>query len=217
MRPVQNGPRNIGYRPPCPVPFAVALSQRLSICDFSRGDGRQRAAVPSLAMSAPSRNGPCPCGSGVKYKKCCLPKDEAVRAAPPRRFHNVDYRGRSLTVTGSPSRETLDLAADYFERNDADEGFAAQITRFSQPLIKAAGDNPVAIQNAMTLGALLWNVAIADEDVDAALADVMQGMSLSGEDAADFRSIAASMVERHRQMFPALHADRRERCASTED
>ena len=22
------------------------------------------------------RNDPCPCGSGKKYKKCCLPKDE---------------------------------------------------------------------------------------------------------------------------------------------
>lgn len=24
------------------------------------------------------RNDPCPCGSGLKYKKCCLPKDEAA-------------------------------------------------------------------------------------------------------------------------------------------
>jgi len=166
-------------------------------------------------MSAPSRNGPCPCGSGVKYKKCCLPKDEAARAAPPLRAHAVNHRGRSLTVTGSPSRETLDLAADYFDRKDADEGFAAQIMRFSQPLIDAAGDNPVAVQNAMTLGSLLWNVAIAGEDADAALSDVMQGMSLNDGDAADFHSIAAGMVERHKQMFPALHRVRRERCAST--
>ncbi|QHW31836.1 hypothetical protein GZH47_13980 [Paenibacillus rhizovicinus] len=26
------------------------------------------------------RNDPCPCGSGLKYKKCCLSKDEASRA-----------------------------------------------------------------------------------------------------------------------------------------
>lgn len=26
----------------------------------------------------PSRNAPCPCGSGRKYKNCCLPKDRAV-------------------------------------------------------------------------------------------------------------------------------------------
>jgi hypothetical protein len=27
------------------------------------------------------RNDPCPCGSNKKYKKCCLAKDEAARAA----------------------------------------------------------------------------------------------------------------------------------------
>jgi hypothetical protein len=27
------------------------------------------------------RNDPCPCGSGLKYKKCCASKDEAALAA----------------------------------------------------------------------------------------------------------------------------------------
>jgi tetratricopeptide (TPR) repeat protein len=29
-------------------------------------------------MAKPGRNDPCPCGSGNKYKKCCLTKDEAA-------------------------------------------------------------------------------------------------------------------------------------------
>jgi len=29
-------------------------------------------------MARPGRNDPCPCGSGNKYKKCCLLKEEAV-------------------------------------------------------------------------------------------------------------------------------------------
>jgi len=32
-------------------------------------------------MARPGRNDPCPCGSGQKYKKCCLPKDEAADLA----------------------------------------------------------------------------------------------------------------------------------------
>jgi tetratricopeptide (TPR) repeat protein len=32
--------------------------------------------VPSMAK--PGRNDPCPCGSGNKYKKCCLARDEAA-------------------------------------------------------------------------------------------------------------------------------------------
>ena len=30
---------------------------------------------------APGRNAPCPCGSGKKYKQCCLAKDEAAERA----------------------------------------------------------------------------------------------------------------------------------------
>jgi len=29
------------------------------------------------------RNDPCPCGSGRKFKKCCLNRDSAVSAVPP--------------------------------------------------------------------------------------------------------------------------------------
>ena len=32
-------------------------------------------------MSSAGRNDPCHCGSGKKYKKCCLQKDEALAAA----------------------------------------------------------------------------------------------------------------------------------------
>jgi hypothetical protein len=40
------------------------------------------------------RNAPCPCGSGKKYKKCCLGKDEAVGAAAraPAASHEIDER-----------------------------------------------------------------------------------------------------------------------------
>ena len=35
-------------------------------------------------MAKPGRNDPCPCGSGKKYKRCCLAKDEeAERALAP--------------------------------------------------------------------------------------------------------------------------------------
>lgn len=40
------------------------------------------------------RNAPCPCGSGKKYKKCCLGKEEASKAAArtPATLHEMDYR-----------------------------------------------------------------------------------------------------------------------------
>jgi tetratricopeptide (TPR) repeat protein len=47
-------------------------------------------------MAKPGRNDPCPCGSGKKYKRCCLEKDEAAEhtfaapePVPPRQIGNV--------------------------------------------------------------------------------------------------------------------------------
>jgi tetratricopeptide (TPR) repeat protein len=39
-------------------------------------------------MSNIGRNDPCPCGSGKKYKKCCLPRDQA--AQPRRRAEDLE-------------------------------------------------------------------------------------------------------------------------------
>jgi hypothetical protein len=167
-------------------------------------------------MSAPSRNGHCPCGSGVKYKKCCLPKDEAARATARPAPRLVNHRSGLLTTSGNPSAEALDLAADYFERKDAGEGFAAQLMRFSQPLIEAADGEPEKIEKAMTLGMVFWNLAIANGGGEELLTVTLRHIARTEEEAAEFRALAASMVERHREMFPELHAVRRERCVSTE-
>lgn len=40
---------------------------------------RQRALEDELITKKVGRNEPCPCGSGKKYKKCCLPKHEEAR------------------------------------------------------------------------------------------------------------------------------------------
>lgn len=32
-------------------------------------------------MAKTGRNDPCPCGSGQKYKRCCVPRDDAATAA----------------------------------------------------------------------------------------------------------------------------------------
>jgi len=52
----------------------------------ARKTGESRPKVP--------RNAPCPCGSGKKYKKCCLGKDEAVEEEerPPASLHEMDGR-----------------------------------------------------------------------------------------------------------------------------
>ncbi len=74
---------------PVKVRFKEALADRLAVTAlpaaeaWERLEARQRvtdSAVQMLAASdtpvkappKPDRNEPCPCGSGKKYKKCCL-------------------------------------------------------------------------------------------------------------------------------------------------
>jgi hypothetical protein len=39
----------------------------------------ERKNHPIHIMNQPGRNDPCPCGSGKKFKKCCLPAEQAAR------------------------------------------------------------------------------------------------------------------------------------------
>ena len=39
------------------------------------------AATGPTPADKVGRNDPCPCGSGLKYKKCCSAKDDAARSA----------------------------------------------------------------------------------------------------------------------------------------
>ncbi len=41
------------------------------------GDDARRLRASESAPGKVGRNDPCPCGSGKKYKRCCLPKDQA--------------------------------------------------------------------------------------------------------------------------------------------
>lgn len=47
-------------------------------------------------MAKPGRNDPCPCGSGQKYKRCCLQKDEAAERAE----RATAAAARTLAATG---------------------------------------------------------------------------------------------------------------------
>jgi len=88
-------------------------------------------------MAKIGRNDPCPCGSGKKYKQCCLAKDEAAaraaRAAEP--------------VAAPPPRPSL---ADFFQDSD---DHAEQLTEASNAVVDMvhAGNLDAAEQAANDL------------------------------------------------------------------
>jgi tetratricopeptide (TPR) repeat protein len=89
-------------------------------------------------MAKIGRNDPCPCGSGKKYKQCCLAKDEvAARAA---------HAAQQAVL---PPRQTT--AANFFLGDDDDH--ADQLTEASNAVVGMirAGDLDAAEQAANDL------------------------------------------------------------------
>ena len=76
----------------------------------------------------PGRNDPCPCGSGRKYKHCCLPKAEAIA---PEEIGWRRVRRATETLGSDLVREAahhfgeagLDEAWDEFNRFEGEEPF----------------------------------------------------------------------------------------------
>jgi hypothetical protein len=58
-------------------------------------------------MAKISRNAPCPCGSGKKYKKCCLLRKES-EALEQRKFLEQNP-GKALVEVDDLSNSVLDL------------------------------------------------------------------------------------------------------------
>jgi hypothetical protein len=127
----------------------------------------------------PGRNDPCPCGSGKKFKKCHEEQWEA------------DARARQ-----DQERKQ--------RREDAE--LIQALHRFGAPLIQAAGKDSQAVEAAVTLTGLCWDVAMVadDEAREAKIAEVLAEVPEEGR--AMFRKTFEEMTERHRQMFPELHA-----------
>ncbi|MSP17537.1 MAG: hypothetical protein EXR73_13180 [Myxococcales bacterium] len=162
-------------------------------------------------MPTPSKNAPCPCGSGVKYKKCCLPKDQT--AAPPAlpigaRLLRRD--GESFVVSEGVTERMLDGPTRHFKEERRGRGPAQQMVDFAQPLIDAAGDDEAALNRAMTMGMVCWNLALCrDEGSREGLLTTAAGALPDDEQVrSDFREIASTMIARHRSMFPELHRAR---------
>jgi tetratricopeptide (TPR) repeat protein len=68
-------------------------------------------------MAKTGRNDPCPCGSGKKYKNCCLTKDEAAK----RERLAAAVRPAALRLPGVAEEFTVTPAAAYYGYDDTDE------------------------------------------------------------------------------------------------
>ena len=102
----------------------------------------QKAQVQQAVLKKVGRNEPCPCGSGKKYKKCCLMKDEEARSrVSPVDVQKISEREEKKQKRDQIVRQGYDLlakrryadAADFAEKriaqwNNDDRLYDIQVT-----------------------------------------------------------------------------------------
>ena len=88
-------------------------------------------------MAKPGRNDPCPCGSGNKYKKCCLPKEEGVERE---QLAKVEARrAENAAARRSPPLRDVKaaIAAILSSAEDADEDELTIASNAAADLVRA--------------------------------------------------------------------------------
>ncbi|MBI3271220.1 MAG: SEC-C domain-containing protein [Planctomycetes bacterium] len=151
-------------------------------------------------MSGTAKNAPCPCGSGVKYKKCCLPKEQAAA--------KVDA---SQVRSGAESSGTSRLPTDFGRGGIPRQGgFGQALGEYIQPLIDRFGDSPDMVKKSVSLGMLFWNLSLCEDDATRtqSVTAMMDELHMdSPRIRAEFQDLAKLMLLRHHTMFPGLHRD----------
>jgi hypothetical protein len=141
---------------------------------------RTKEANAPLQRKKVGRNEPCPCGSGKKYKKCCLASDEAARP-------------RVVAASGAALHDS------------AGRGPAKQMADYARPIIDATDGSFDAVQAALNMSMLFWNLAITPDDEERRDNLVDMALRLDEADRPEFVRTARMMIERHRAMFPEMH------------
>jgi hypothetical protein len=110
-------------------------------------------------MPAIGRNEPCPCGSGKKYKKCCLAKDEAARFAAPPVGTPLNASEDDAVETYEP--EPLPASARSWEDEDEEDarGSDAEARRDLAPYPQPPEDLPALSPAANRLVDEWWDAA----------------------------------------------------------
>jgi len=85
--------------------------------------------------------------------------------------------------------------------------FADAMSRFAQPLIDASDGSPEDLERALKLSQLCWNLAILPQTSrDGFLSKTQQALGMDDDEFQDLKNgVVLPMIQRHQEMFPALH------------
>ncbi len=141
------------------------------------------------------RNDLCPCGSGKKYKKCCinLEKENNINNTKQKRRENrLDFKHNLLNTFKHEKRNVM-LSEDNPELLKMSE----VILEFIKEFLDTAQDD-LEEKNAIALGCAAWNLALIKNEKERQknIKDLYQAMGLPKESMADFEETIHYLIDK---------------------
>jgi len=118
-------------------------------------------------MAKVGRNEPCPCGSGLKYKKCCLPKEErtpvAAKVAEPARQTFVNSEIARLQEQAAGRRLSFRLigALVFFSTARGDAWLLELTEQDAVPVARGGEPLPVTVNETEDVFEIGWTHGFA--------------------------------------------------------
>jgi hypothetical protein len=102
------------------IKYGISRTQLDKMMSAYQASRREAAVTDAFTVSKTSRNDPCPCGSGKKYKKCCLPKhEEARKLIPKEQLQHMEERAKTGEKIEKMVQRGFDLIfSQEYERAD---------------------------------------------------------------------------------------------------
>lgn len=103
------------------------------------------------------RNDPCPCGSGKKYKKCCIARETLL---------DNDYRLDLRPFMDIVRRHRLTHQPNVMSFKDADESsLSTTIFKYAEDLLSLA-ETDEDVEIILFIAIMAWNLAVGEDDID---------------------------------------------------
>ncbi|MGA2027726.1 MAG: SEC-C metal-binding domain-containing protein [Syntrophobacteraceae bacterium] len=92
------------------IKYGISRTQLDKMMSAYQASRREAAVAGCFTASKTKRNDPCPCGSGKKYKKCCLPGHEEARTLIPKeQLEQMEKRAKAREKLEKEVRKGFDL------------------------------------------------------------------------------------------------------------
>lgn len=140
------------------------------------------------------RNEKCPCGNGLKYKRCCLASD--LSRPEQASMRNLTQKIKTIHSKSGRMQSSYELPQNVKKTSEI-------ILDFADPYLKKCGDSLETQKKIIHFAIMAWTISESEGDIDSNIKECSNKMfrNKNSEAIYEFESLLLNMVQRKLKYF----------------